>query len=121
MADGKEKERKAEARPSHSREEKIHPELQHISMSDTSECCEPAFIEVSSGNPAIPSCKLNGTIQARQRKTLTVLTDQEIAVSAAVRVQSKDVLALGEVLRCTREPDAMWTVAVNVRHSMFIV
>lgn len=90
-------------------------------MTIASELQEPAILEVSSSDPAIPNRKLTGAIQARLKKSLTIVTDQEIAVSASVRVQSKDLLTLGEVLRCVPEPDATWTVDVVVKHTMFIV
>jgi hypothetical protein len=90
-------------------------------MTDTSELREPALIEVSSSDPAVPNRKLTGTILTRLKKSLTVVTDQEIAVSAAVRVQSKDFLTLGEVQRCIPEPDTGWTVDVGVQRSMLIV
>jgi hypothetical protein len=87
----------------------------------TSKLQESAILEVSSSNPAIPNRKLTGTIQARLKKSLTVVTGQEIAVSANIRVQSKDLLTLGEVLRCVPEPDATWTVDIVIKHTMFIV
>jgi hypothetical protein len=90
-------------------------------MTMASELQEPAILEVSSHDPAIPTCKLTGTILTRLKKSLTVLTEQEIAVSAAVRVQSKNFLTLGEVLRCPPESEARWTVEVGIQRSMLIV
>lgn len=90
-------------------------------MTIASELPEPAILEVSSSDPAVPDRKLTGTIQVRLKKNLTVVTDQEIAVSARVRVQSKHLLILGEVLRCVPESDAKWTIDVGVTHAMFIV
>ena len=94
---------------------------QRVFMTSASELPEPALIEVSSSDPAIPHRKLTGTILTRLKKSLTMRTDQEIAVSAAVRVQSKDLLSLGEVLRCFPGPEARWTVEVGVQRSMLIV
>ena len=90
-------------------------------MTSASELHEPVLLEVSSRDPAIPPRKLTGTILTRLKKSLTVRTEQEIAVSAPVRVQSKDLLSLGEVLRCLPEPEERWTVEVLVQRSMLIV
>jgi hypothetical protein len=90
-------------------------------MAMASELREPAIIEISSGDPAIPNQKLTGTIHARLNKTLTVVTDEQIVASAAVRVHSKDMLSLGEVLRCVAESDAKWTVHVGVERNMLII
>jgi hypothetical protein len=90
-------------------------------MAIASELREPALIEVSWSDPAVPNRKLTGTIYTRLKKSLTVVTDQEITVSAAVRVQSKDLLTWGEVLRCIPEPDARWIVYVGVQRSLLIV
>ena len=81
----------------------------------------PAIIEVSSEDPAIPNRKLTGTIHACANKILPLLTGEEIATSACIRVQTKDLLTLGEVLRCIPEPDTNWTVYVGVKRSIFIV
>jgi flagellar motor switch protein FliM len=90
-------------------------------MTIASELQEAAIIEVSSTDPALPNRKLTGTIHSRLKKILTMVTDQEIAASAAVRVQSNDFLTLGEVLRCIPEPDATWTVDVSIKYSMLIM
>jgi hypothetical protein len=58
-------------------------------MTGTSELPEPVLIEVSSSDLAIPNHKLRGTILTRLKRSLTVRADGEIAVSAAVRVQSQ--------------------------------
>ena len=90
-------------------------------MAIASELPEPVIVEVSSSDPAVPNRKLTGTIHARLDKTLTVVTDEQIVASAAVRVQSKDMLSLGEVLRCISEPDAKWTVHVGIQRNMLII
>jgi hypothetical protein len=73
-------------------------------MACASELREPAIIEVSSSDPAIPNRKLTGTIHARLNKTLMAVTGAQIAASAAVRVQSQDILSLVEVLHCIAAP-----------------
>ena len=90
-------------------------------MTVVSELREPALIEVSSSDPAVPNRKLTGTVHARLKKSLTVVTDQEVAASAAIRIQSQDLLTWGEVLRCLPEPEARWTIEVGVQRSMLIV
>jgi hypothetical protein len=92
-----------------------------MSMAIASERREPALIEVSAKDPAIPNRKLTGTVRTSEKKILTLITDEEIAGSAAVRVQTKDLLAFGEILGCTPEPDAKWAVYVGVNRSILIV
>jgi hypothetical protein len=75
-------------------------------MAIASELREPALIEVSWSDPAVPNRKLTGTIYTRLKKSLTVVTDQ---------------LTWGEVLRCIPEPDARWIVYVGVQRSLLIV
>lgn len=87
----------------------------------TLEVPEPAIIDVSSSDPATPNRKLTGTIHARENKTLMVVTGEEIAVSACIKVQSKHLLTLGQVVRCVHGPEAKWTVHVGIERSMLIV
>ena len=82
---------------------------------------EPAIIEVASADPSIPNRKLAGTIQTRANKSLTLITSQEIAAAVAVWVQTKDLLTLGQVLHCFREPDATWTVHVRVDRTLLVI
>ena len=82
---------------------------------------ESAIIEVSSGDPAIPNRKLTGTIHARANKSLTMVTNEEIAASAAVRVQTKHLLSLGVVVSCVCELDAKCKVSVAVDRSIMII
>lgn len=90
-------------------------------MALASEVRETAIIEVTAKDPAIPNRKLTGTVRTNEKKILTVITDEEIVGSAAVRVQTKDQLSFGEVLGCIPEPDAKWTVYVGIKRSMLIV
>ena len=90
-------------------------------MAVASELRELAIIEISSGDPAIPNRKLTGTIHSRLNKTLTVVTAEQIAEFAGVRVQSKDMLSWGEVLYCISEPDEKWSVHVGVERNMLII
>jgi hypothetical protein len=82
---------------------------------------ESALIVVASSDPAIPNRKLTGTIQERSNKSITLITDEKIAESAAVRVHSKDLVSFGAVLRSGAEPNATWTVQVQVNRSMLVV
>jgi hypothetical protein len=90
-------------------------------MTTGSDCPESAIIEVSSGNAANPGRKVTGTVREFIRKRLTLVTGEEIAVSAAIRVQSRDLLFLGEVLSCVSNPKAQWTVQVRVKTSLLVV
>jgi hypothetical protein len=82
---------------------------------------ESAVIEVSSDDSAVPNRKLSGTIQSWANKSLTLTTAEEIATAANIRVQSKDLLTLGQVLRCSSETDATWTVYIRIKRSILIV
>jgi hypothetical protein len=86
-----------------------------------SELWEVAIIEVSSSDPAIPIRNVTGTIHARLNKSLTVITSEEVVASAAVKVHCKNLLTLGEVLRCVQEPDTTWTLYVTIKRTMLIV
>jgi hypothetical protein len=103
------------------RARKSDPDHNIMSMGIRSEVEELAIIEVSSSNPEFPSRKITGIVQARVKKSLTLTTGEEIAPSAAIRVQTKDILSLGQVLRCVAEPDAKWTVHVGVDRSMLVI
>ena len=92
-----------------------------MSMTIASEIRQTALIEVSAKDPSIPNRKLTGIIRTTEKKILTVITDEEITGSAAVRVQTKDLLSFGEVLGCIPEPDMKWTVYVGIKRSMLIV
>jgi hypothetical protein len=97
------------------------PDHNIMSMTIEQELRESAIIEFSANDPAMPNRKLNGTIQSRANKTLTVTTAEEIPTSAEIRVQSKDLLTLGRVLHCISETDATWTVYVGIKRSILIV
>ena len=92
-----------------------------MSMAIASQLRQSATIEVLASDPAIPDRKLTGTVHKHLNEVLTLLTEEEIAAHAGVRVQTKDLLTLGKVLRCTPEPDAKWTVYVAIIRSMLIV
>lgn len=92
-----------------------------MSVAIASELRETALIEVSVKDPSIPNRKLTGTVRTNEKKILTVITDEEITGSAAVRVQTKDLLSFGEVLGCVREAHAKWIVYVGVKRRMLIV
>jgi hypothetical protein len=90
-------------------------------MATPSEAGQSVVIEVSSGVRTVPNRKLAGTIQERIGKSLTLLTDEKIAESAAVWVQGKNLLSLGEVQSSVCRQGAQWTVHVRVNRSMLIV
>ena len=90
-------------------------------MAIASQLRQSATIEVLASDPTIPDRKLTGTVHKHGSEILTLLTEEEIAAPAGVRVQTKDLLTLGKVLRCTPEPDAKWTVYVAIIRSMLIV
>jgi len=92
-----------------------------MSTEISSELRETAIIEVTAKDPAIPNRKLTGTVRMTEKKILTVITDEAIAGSADVRVQTKDLLSFGEVLDCIPEQDAKWTVYVGVKRRILIV
>lgn len=83
-----------------------------MSTAITSELREAAIIEVTAKDPAIPNRKLTGTVRTTEKKILTVITDEAITGSAAIRVQTKDLLSFGEVLDCVprtgREVDRIY-------------
>jgi hypothetical protein len=90
-------------------------------MAIASQLRQSATIEVLTSDPAIPDRKLTGTVYKHGNEILILLTQEEIAAPAAVRVQTKDLLTLGKVLQCIPEPDAKWTVYVGVKRSILIV
>jgi hypothetical protein len=92
-----------------------------MSMAIASEVEQSAIIEVTAKDPAIPNRKLTGIVRTNEKKILTAITDEAITGSAAVRVQTKDLLSFGEVLGCSREQDAKWTVYVGVKRRILIV
>ena len=79
---------------------------------------EPVIIDVSASSP---NRKVNGVIENCTRKNLTLITGEETAESAAVRVQSKDLLFLGTVLRCVHGETANWTVHIDVNRTLLII
>ncbi len=89
-------------------------------MTIVPEHLQPAIIEVWSNDPATPNRKLLGTIQSREKKTLTVTAAEAIATSAEIRVQSKDLLTLGQVQQCIGA-GATWTVSIGIKRSILIV
>ena len=77
-------------------------------------------IEVSSSDES-PNRKINGTVQEFAGNSLTLLSGEEIAASAAVKVQSKDRLYLGEVVGSVPEHRTSWAVQVRLRRTIMIV
>ena len=89
-------------------------------MATVSEVGQPVLIEVSSGIGDNPNRKLAGTVKEHIGKSLTLITGEGIAESAAVSVQSKDLLSLGEVLSSVANDGAKWTVHVRVIRSILV-
>lgn len=92
-----------------------------MSMAITSQSQQSATIEVLPSDPAMPDRQFTGTIHKHGNEILTLLTKEEIGAPAAVRVQTRDLLTLGKVLRCIPEPDKKWSVYVGVTRSMLIL
>ena len=81
---------------------------------------EPVLIEVLSMHEH-QDRKLTGAIQDRASKALTVVTTEEVAESSSIRVQSKHLLILGDVLSCVRQSDPDWVVRIRIRNSFLVV
>lgn len=90
-------------------------------MATTSDCGESVIINVSSSHDPVRNRKVNGALQEPVSKALTLVTNEEIPVHADVTVQSKDLLFLGEVLRCVAIPGAKWTTHVRVKRSLLVI
>ncbi len=90
-------------------------------MAFSSQFHQSATIEVLASDPATPDRHLTGTIHKHGNEILTLLAEEEIAPPAVVRVQTRDLLTLGKVLRCIPEPDMKWTVDVGVTRTMLVV
>lgn len=101
--------------------DKLDPQPTFFLMAVACETLESAVIMVTSADPGLPNRKVTGTVHARASKTLTLLTDEEIAASAMVRVQTKHFLSLGAVVSCVREPDAKCRVFIAVDRSVMII
>ncbi len=78
------------------------------------------IIEVTSAD-SNENRKIKGSVQQFAGKSLTLVSDEEIAVAASVRVQSKDLLFLGQVLRSISDPQEKWTVHVDVRRTFAVL
>ena len=89
-------------------------------MATVSEVGQPVLIEVSSGIGENPNRKLTGIVKGHIGKSLTLITGEEIAESAAVSVQSKDLLSLGEVLSSVAHDGAQWTVHIRINRSILV-
>ena len=101
--------------------ERIWPPSHRLIVTTTiPETRESVTIEVSS-NDESPNRKINGTVQEFAGNSLTLLSGEEIAASAAVKVQSKDRLYLGEVVRSVPERQTNWAVYVRLRRTIMIV
>ena len=85
-----------------------------------SENGESVIVEVS-GARYSGSHKLEGTVRDHAGKNLSLLVDEEIAEAAMIRVQTRDMLFLGEVLLSVAEPVSGWTVHVRVKRTLAIL
>lgn len=90
-------------------------------MISASEVQELVIIETLSADEVTPNRKLNGTIRDVQKNRLTLIANEEIAESVSIRVQSKALLWLGEVVSCAPEPEDMWAVDVRVKRGILIL
>ena len=90
-------------------------------MATTFDCGESVIINVSSSHGTVRNRKVNGALQESVPKALTLVTNEELPVCADVTVQSKDLLFLGEVLRCVAIPGAKWTTHVRVKRSLLVL
>lgn len=90
-------------------------------MALASQSQQSATIEVLDSDPAIPDRQFTGIVHKHGSEILTLRTEEEIPAPAGVRVQTKDLLTLGKVLKCIPEPDMKWTVYVGVKRSMLVV
>jgi hypothetical protein len=79
------------------------------------------IIEVLSSTGGSPNRKLKGVVQEFVSKSLTLVTGEEIPVSAEVMVQSRDLLSLGEVLSSILETGSGWSTVVRVKRSLLVV
>ncbi len=51
---------------------------------------------------------------------LTVTAAEEIAAPAEIRVQTKDLLTLGQIQWCISGTDATWTVYIGIERTMLV-
>jgi hypothetical protein len=82
---------------------------------------EQAIIEVSSASATLANRKVSGTIQQHERKDLTVSSQEEIPISAEVKVQSQRLLFLGHVQECIPESGASWSIHIRLRQTLLVV
>lgn len=65
--------------------------------------------------------KVRGFVQRLEGKSLTILSNEEIVESSTVRVQTNDLLCLGEVLASIQHTVGTWTVSIQVRRSLAVL
>ena len=90
-------------------------------MVSRSETGELVVVEIPSSNEGHPDRKLTGTLQAILGSNLTFVSDTEIDVASAARVQSKDFLFMGRVSACVPSPQGRWAVCLDVKRKMLIL
>ena len=61
---------------------------------------------------------LCGTFQSFEHRRLLFKSRRSFSISSAISLEYDDVLFVGEVLACVREPDDAWKVLVQVQHML---
>ena len=64
--------------------------------------------------------KLEATISESSGKCLVITSPEEIATSSSIRVQGKDLLFLGEVIKSAPKDDGQWSVHMKVKSKFMI-
>lgn len=80
---------------------------------------ESVVIELP-GTNLDPARKMAGTISATAGKRLIITAPENISASCPIRVQSKDLLFLGDVLESTLGVDGKWSVHMSVKSKFMI-
>jgi hypothetical protein len=78
-----------------------------------------AVIEVASGGN---NWRVAGRIVQTGKKQLTLRTDEELPVSASVKVQgTDDLIYLGEVLNSLQREHSSWDIQVAVKRRLMVL
>jgi predicted GTPase len=64
--------------------------------------------------------KVAGTISEAAGKCLIISSPEKIAASSPIRVQGKDLLFLGDVVKSTPGEEGRWSVHMNVKSKFMI-
>ncbi len=82
---------------------------------------ESVVINVNSPDTSTAHRRFKGEIEQFESKSLILVADEAVDISAGMSAQGKDLMFLGSVVSCSAEPDGRWTIHILVNRTLLVV